>query len=485
MTINQSTFSVTDTGTASSNGGAIDTTASTGLVTISNDSFSNLTLGDIGSNGGAIQSYGDTAGVMITNDQFSNNSTASDGTAGAGGAIAVYLGSNVSITGSTFNDNAGGNGGAIYATQVSGSNVVLTISGDTFVGNTAVNGGAIYLESPLSSSVSNNIFTANSAVSGGAIYTDNTLSTSLSNNSFSGNTATSFGGAVSLVSGSGSFTSSGDTFTANSTGGDGGAVAILNTSGGTWMFTNDIFGNGTTGSGNTASLYGGAIFYAAYAGTQLLQVTNSSFIGNSADVNRADGYGGNGAAIYVFSSTTNIDIDTTNTFMNNSATGPNGTELNGSSSPVVVYYDPVDQLITSINNGPSITAATLFNDVSAIPGIQTIYVDGADTTNLPIGNPWRNAFTTVQSAITHLNSIRISEPVAAAAMYRILVAGGTYSETTPITIPTEVAIFGGFDSNGDGGRNETSTLAYGANRLSAVTANRDRFHPRWLHHHQR
>ena len=47
------------------------------------------------------------------------------------------------------------------------------------------------------------------------------------------------------------------------------------------------------------------------------------------------------------------------------------------------------------------------------------------------------------------------------AVYEVFIAGGTYTNTAAFSIPTIAAFFGGYDNNGDGGRNATTTLTEG------------------------
>lgn len=113
--------------------------------------------------GGAIYSVGrlDLDHVTIQNSYSPFN----------GGAI--YTTGRLDVAFSTFKDNVGGSGGAIYA---SGQNSELNISGSTFVNNTASTtnpGGAIYASHTLN--ILSSKFSLNQAGRGGAIYTRRTV----------------------------------------------------------------------------------------------------------------------------------------------------------------------------------------------------------------------------------------------------------------------------------------------------------------------
>ena len=246
----------------------------------------------------------------------------------------------------------------------------MTFNSNTFSGNTAIQGGAIYLDgSEASFSFSDNDFIGNTASNGGAVYIDlyAITNTSLSSNgdTFTGNIASGNGGAFYSIN-SIALTFTGDSFGSatlagnQATLGSGGALYVA---GATTIDTSNFYGN-------TAFVFGGAIYDVT---NQFLQATNSSFIGNSAYAKGV--VEDDGAAIFSFGNT-NISVDSTNTFTDNIPTGPSGMGLDGQQASVVTATsDPLIPLITnfSISSSPNDTA--LISGISAIPGIQAIYVD--------------------------------------------------------------------------------------------------------------
>ena len=134
-------------------------------------------------------------------------------------------------------------------------------------------------------------------------------------------------------------------------------------------------------------------------------------------------------------------------------------------------------MISSITSSPSASDATLIADVSAITGIQTIYVKGTGGSDNNSGTSWASAFQTIQKAITYINTqdaLAISNNTAP-AVYQVWVAKGSYSTTTSFLIPNEVVLFGGFagTETSPTGRvaGNTTTLTYGSGVINAVTAN--------------
>ena len=178
-----------------------------------------------------------------------------------GGGLYV-TGSNVSVTDSTFTNNTGGFGGAIFAF----SKIVLT--GSTFTGNHAQSGGAVYLaESTVGpAEVTDCTFKDNSANWGGAVYTE--AASTFPRDSFVGNMAHAGGGGVYMsYSGADPSTITDSTFESNTAETGGGAcMTHLTTSGNTWR-------------GNTAT-NGGAIY--AYTQRDKLNLRGDAFYANAA-----------------------------------------------------------------------------------------------------------------------------------------------------------------------------------------------------------
>ena len=162
------------TTTATLNGGGLITLSggnSTRLFVISN--ATQLTLHDItlsngfaNADGGAIFVSGGGT-LWVEGSTFTGNATFNDA---SGGAIINY--GTVSVTNSSFIDNSGGNGGAIYP-RWGGSRTLIQNS--IFRNNRAVNinsgwGGALLIWDGAQVEILNSQFIANTARSGGAIY---------------------------------------------------------------------------------------------------------------------------------------------------------------------------------------------------------------------------------------------------------------------------------------------------------------------------
>lgn len=214
--------------------------------------------------------------------------TLSDGSGGSAGG-AVYNTGALTVTNSTFINNSGVNGGAIFnrlgpdawsggSRRNSGT---LTVRDSTFTDNRAVGpsnvvamGGAIVNGAKAKLTVTGSTFTNNSAqYDGGAISNQHDSKLTVTNSTFTNNDAVTLtGGAISNGYGS-KFTVTSSTFTDNTAQLQGGAIEGVS-EGPTVIVTNSTFvGNSCRDS------FGGAIFN-PYHGK--LKVTNSTFVNNSA-----------------------------------------------------------------------------------------------------------------------------------------------------------------------------------------------------------
>ncbi len=294
--------------TASVSGGAIYTL---NALTLDGATF---TANSAGSYGGAIH-FENASGSAITNAKFGNGTTQGQNSAPYGGAVSINSGLlTLSTTDFTLN-SADIGGGAVYS--------MGTLSfgdGLTFSSNKALNGGAMCIsgDGTISANSSTITFSRNSATNGGAVYsTSGSSINSLTYADFLNNSAT-YGGAIYIAGESSQSTfvldSTKDyTFSGNYASSEGGAVYTLNA---------DVLVEGLTidGSSNSAGEGGGflrsggsAIIrnatisgqYARFGGAVYsvgdATITNSEFIGNTAETNTGD-YNGGGGAIYVLGS---------------------------------------------------------------------------------------------------------------------------------------------------------------------------------------
>ena len=334
-------------------------------VTFANNSSVNNVAGAINNRDGQ---------VIIKNSTFTGNNSGTT----AGGAIYNASGNlntlgTITITGSTFEGNKAGNGGAVW----NGSDGKVEIADSTFKGNTAVagigqggaitnadqmtitggsfanntanySGGAIYngahaAPGKASLTIDGTTFTGNSVtadfstthndkIAGGAIFNDTGAELNVKNATFTDNTSSLKGGAIFNRDGVVTITDS--TFKGNSVPTSAGG-AVLNESGNTGI-TGSITITGSTFEGNTAG-NGGAVWN-GFDGT--VNITGSTFKGNTAVAGIGQGgaitnademtitgstFEGNqagklGGAIFNAASG-ELDFKGTNTFTNNTAAG--------------------------------------------------------------------------------------------------------------------------------------------------------------------
>ena len=224
----------------------------------------------------------------------------------------------VTISGLTLTGgNTGGNGGAIYA-----ENISLNLQNIVLSGNSAHFGGAVYGKNgnAAATAFSNTVMQGNNASSGGAFLIFGGASTTISNSTVSGNNATTCCGGGDIEN-SGAATVSHSTIGANnvslaSASGNGGGVAFAyigtpvqisystitgnvtpnGRGGGLWISNSDANIVASNISGNTG--YGGGGIYArdnrptAQAiislRTTTLSGNTAQFFGGGLDVNRAN-----------------------------------------------------------------------------------------------------------------------------------------------------------------------------------------------------
>ena len=317
-TLNLSTGSITGN-TASSNGGGVFTTGSLtiGCAVTGNGAVNGggvyagsgtlTTTGEItdntaSSNGGIYQA----SGTLNLNGGSVSNNTATGGNGGAIYAINVTttIPGEVSTT-LSGNRAAGGNGGALYmdggSLKVGTVDVHCTFGGTaTGTANTARNGGAIYATSG-EITIGKGYFTNNQAsASGGAIYTQS-ASVTATGGSITGNTAEQGNGGA-ICSASGTLIVSGGTFSGNeaknraenATDGLGGAL---------YAGSGNVTYSGGSVTGNTA-VNGSAIF----VGSGIASISGS-ITGNTSSNGGAVGVGGTSARLQ-FSGNANVTGNT-------------------------------------------------------------------------------------------------------------------------------------------------------------------------------
>ncbi len=156
-----------------------------GPLTINDSLFEN----NVGGNGGALYLRFENGDATISGTTFRNNRTTNTSTSGWGGAILLW-GADVTIRSSTFEQNVARNGGAIHN---SFANTVMTLEANTVLrGNAAADlAGGIYNENG-SSLMTNVTIGENTAQVGGGIVNRGNIT--LSQVTVSGNSANVGGG---------------------------------------------------------------------------------------------------------------------------------------------------------------------------------------------------------------------------------------------------------------------------------------------------
>jgi len=187
-----------DNNEASRTGGAIHSTTDTSLVagvTIVNSSFTNNNSFGWG---GAVTLYGENQSLEVKGSQFTDNNCFQ-----SGGALHVgFLGS-ATIDSCLFHNNTSTfGGGAIFCQN---ENTKLNVTNSSFTENIAdSSGGAISCNGGQQSNISGSIFNGNNSGLGGALAIgEDTMDLStlvLSNSLFEGNTAQNQGGAINIES---------------------------------------------------------------------------------------------------------------------------------------------------------------------------------------------------------------------------------------------------------------------------------------------
>jgi predicted outer membrane repeat protein len=269
--------------TAILEGGAI---ASHGALSVTNSTFSGnrTTSFSGGSSGGGIINYGT---LDVTNGTFTDN-TAFD----EGGGIFNY--GTLTLTNSSFSGDSADNGGAIS------NHGTLDLTDGTFSGNFALSGGGIYNNVSGMLTVTDSIFSGNgNGIPGGAIYNGGSLDVTGSN--FSGNFAEEGAGIYNQ----GMLTVTNSTFSSNNTSeiGRGGGITNYNT----------LTVSNTSFSGNSSPQGGGIYNYA------ILNVIHSTFQANGSSAIVGGIVGGG-----IFNDTIGTLTVTKSTFSDNSTLDSGG-----------------------------------------------------------------------------------------------------------------------------------------------------------------
>ena len=330
-------------------GGAID---SSGHLSASGVTFTGNTAT---AGGGAIEAE-DTSGstVSVTGSVFQNNS-GGDG----GGAIADISPNDVSVSFSLFQANTAATGGAIAGCNVTVDSTncpnpsgaaALTLNFDDFVQNVAsdIGGGSLGWAGQGAVNITNSLFTQNQATNGvgGGIGNEGTANFNISNTSFDGNSSSGDGGAL-FDGGFPGFGSNGmnltqDRFTDNQSSQDGGALLLASTTGtaGTVITSSEFDGNQANNTG-----HGGAILWESLP----LQLKGDSFVLNTAF---------HGAALYSEATpvTGGVLLVADSTMSRNTATDVGGAIYNDGDAAATFFNDTI-----AFNNAPAGAGGGVFD----------------------------------------------------------------------------------------------------------------------------
>ncbi|WP_304036938.1 choice-of-anchor Q domain-containing protein [Mesonia mobilis] len=286
-------------GTSGSGGGILNDAG--GMLTVTNSEISANVSNRAG--GGIEDNSGSATTILLTNVNLDSNIT--NNSPGNGGGLHITGAGNIEITGGTVNDNeAGAEGGGLW--NGSGSMWLdgVTVDGNVASGNDPdQGGGGIYNLSGMLTIENNTIITNNIADgtsgSGGGILIDVDASLMISDSEISANIAARAGGGIEDNSTNSTTLSlinvDLDGNIAQNAPGNGGALHI--TGNGNVDVTSCIITN------NEAGAEGGGL----WNGSGILNVDNSSILGNIASGPDADHGGGgifnNGGTLNVYNST--------------------------------------------------------------------------------------------------------------------------------------------------------------------------------------
>ncbi|MBI5870406.1 MAG: Ig-like domain-containing protein, partial [Actinobacteria bacterium] len=196
----------------------------------------------------------------------------------------IYIsGATAVITDTTFHQNSGSSGGAVYGTALTAP---LAISNSSFTSNTARNGGAVYIASSGQPTViTGSTFSGNTATgqNGGAIY-GNASPISLSGSTVTGNTSAQDGAGICMNGASAALTVYNGSHIDSNSGRYGGGI---------YGWTGSVISISDSSVDSNTSLSGGAIYLNATVGTSTF--VDTSISGNSATDTHGGGIYSNSA----------------------------------------------------------------------------------------------------------------------------------------------------------------------------------------------
>ena len=370
--------------TASSEGGGI--WGGLGTITINGGTIANnIASGTTSSEGGG-GLYTDGGTLTVSGATLTGNLATSDveGAAGSGGAILIATGGSLTLNNSTLTGNmANRAGGGIE--DASGATGTTVITGSTIDGNTAMsapgNGGGIHVGTDGDLSITGGTVSGNVAATEGGGLWNGTGTMTITGVTIDGNEASGDGAPGSIEGGGGIYNDGGSleltsstTLTNNSaTGAAGSGGAILSAGDPDVLSTRSVVMNGGTIAANSAMRAGGGVEIVLGDFTS----TDVTFDGNTAGAAP-----GNGGALHVTGTESNIDING-GSVINNTAANEGGGLWNMMGSTMEVTN------VSIMDN--TVFAATLGEDQLLAGG--GVYNNGGDL-NLNSSTVANNTVTT-------------------------------------------------------------------------------------------
>lgn len=263
---------------------------------------------DVITNNSAPSGYG--GGILVDSGSapYIHDNVISGNSAGQGGGGIFAFGSNSVIVNNTITGNlttgaviagGGSSGGGIYLETSSGVSMTVTVFGNTISSNTAeFAGGGIMLRTGVTGTIEGNVIETNHAAYGGGIHVEtNGSAVTLDGNTISGNAAihvrkfdsggntSGWGGGLSIY-GQSQVTAVRNTIVSNTA--DSGGAGVVAAEQSRYTLDADTISTNTVGGGASTEsppLSGGGLYAANSTGT----ITNTLFVGNSADIGGAIG----------------------------------------------------------------------------------------------------------------------------------------------------------------------------------------------------
>jgi parallel beta-helix repeat protein len=232
---------------------------------------------------------GEHASATIINNTISGN------TAGFGGGVYSYRVRNLTLRGNTISNNVAnfvpnGDGGGVYVDAGDpATKYVLTLTSNTFTSNTSnQTGGGMFVFTGFGGTattflVTDNVFTTNASGTGGALGMGGVFDFRAERNTFQSNTASLNGGALAVLTVDLVKVAS-NVFRNNTAAQNGGAFYFLEGALSPPRATNNVISltNNTLVGNQATAAFGGAVWLRLHDDTDVGNIYNNIFSGNTA-----------------------------------------------------------------------------------------------------------------------------------------------------------------------------------------------------------